>query len=194
MVACRKTLEGLDCTVAYVNSIAASAWAVAAKMLGAKVVIHAHELDQDLRRLLLARITCLDIGVSADAVVVAADAVAKALGRTLGYLPSDVINIGVLLTPTRCAGRLRTRFRHNGCSADLLVRSQRKIIGMCGTGPPAQGRRPFHSGSRQGCRNSTFSGSANGRTTPLRPFGAKSLRPRSPKTSISLATSTIPIR
>ena len=99
VAACRSTLEELDCTVVYVNSIAASAWAAAAKMLGAKVVLHAHELDRELRQLLQAGITCLDIGASADAVVVAADAVAKALGRTLGYLPFDVIDIGVFADP-----------------------------------------------------------------------------------------------
>lgn len=133
VAACSKVLENLNCTVAYVNSIEASAWAVAAKMLGAKVVLHVHELEQSLKVLLRLGLTCHDICASADAVVVAANAAVGGLSRTLGYVPSDVVNIGVFTDPEVVRHKALQTVLPQWQFGRRFAKSSRKIIGMCGT-------------------------------------------------------------
>ena len=107
----RAELEPLQPGVVYVNSVANSPWAVAAKQLGARVVLHAHELEWELGRLLNTGATCLDLCAAADLLVAAGGEVITSLQRKLGYLPDDVVNIGPIVDIAEIRDRSRQKWQ-----------------------------------------------------------------------------------
>jgi hypothetical protein len=127
-------LEELQPTVLYVNSCAASAWALAGKQLGLKVIFHVYELDRELVAQLHGGATCIDICAAADIVVVSDKAIVSSLRRCLGYVPEDVIDVGVLLDGAEIVARASLQ----APPARWLFgrdyeRSARKLVTMWGT-------------------------------------------------------------
>lgn len=164
--AARAELEELQPAVLYANSCEASAWAVAGKQLGLKVILHFYELDRELKALLHAGATCIDVCAAADAVVVSGEAVISSLQRCLGYVPNDIIDVGVPLDGTEIAGSEKQEINAQWLYGRPYVRSARKLITMWGTACFRNGM-IYLSKWRGGFQNMIFSGSVRGQRTQI---------------------------
>jgi len=130
--AAKAELQDLRPAVLYANSVAASAWAVAGKQLGWKVIIHVYELDSELMMLLHAGVTCIDVCAVADGVVVSGEGVVSSLRRCLGYVPDVVVDAGVLFDDSEIGKRAKEEVCAPWLFGRRYVRSTRKLITMWG--------------------------------------------------------------
>jgi hypothetical protein len=131
--AARAELEQLQPAVLYANSSAASAWAVAGKQLGLKVILHFYELDRELKAVLHAGATCIDVCAAADAVVVSGDAVVSSLRRCLGYVPDNIIDVGAVFDGADIGERATQEVSVRWLFGRRHLRSGRKMVIMWGS-------------------------------------------------------------
>jgi glycosyltransferase involved in cell wall biosynthesis len=130
--AAKSELEQLRPAVVYATSVACSPWVIGGKHLGARTVLHVHELRRELIALLHSGATCIDVCAAADLVVVSGEAVASDLRRCLGYVPDDIFNAGVLLDCFLTAERARQEINPRWRYGRRYVRSDRKMVVMWG--------------------------------------------------------------
>jgi hypothetical protein len=130
--AARGELGRLRPEMVYATSVACSPWVVAGKQLGAKVVLHVHELRRELMALLHSGATCIDVCAAADVVAVSGDAVASDLQRCLGFVPDDIIDVGVLLDDVEILRRVQQKFSARWHSGRQYAQSDRKLVVMWG--------------------------------------------------------------
>jgi hypothetical protein len=149
VAAARAEIEALQPSVVYANSIAASAWAVAGRQIGAKVVVHAREFDDELMALTRSGATCFDLCGAADLVVVPHRSAVASLRRHLGYVPDSVIEIGSLADGAELAAQARQPVSAEWSFGRPYANSARSLITMWGTAGPSRGVDIFVAAARR---------------------------------------------
>ena len=129
-----------ESTIVYVNSFAASEFAIAAKLLGKRVILHSHEKSAEIKRLLAHQLTQLDILTFCDAIVLAAEDLASDLLAVFGPTPHPTLNFGIAVDVEEIvqladAGSLRA----TTAAGTPLVPGSRYLVGMVGHASPRKG-------------------------------------------------------
>jgi glycosyltransferase involved in cell wall biosynthesis len=119
--------------VVYVNSLASSVFAFAGAALKRKVVLHVHEKSADMVSLLAHDVTKLEVMRAADALVLAADDIARDIAEVFHAAPAEMTTFGVAveIEHVRRAAQEAAASPVNA-RGEALAPGQRMIVGMCG--------------------------------------------------------------
>ncbi len=126
--------------VVYVNSLAASVFALAAAELKRKTLLHVHEKAADMANLLLWEVTKLEVTRVVDAVVLAAEDIRGDLTEVFRYAPPEVETFGVAVDveTIRTAATARAPAPVNA-RGKRLTTGARMVVGMSGHASPRKG-------------------------------------------------------
>jgi hypothetical protein len=137
--AARAELGKLLPATVYAGSMASSAWALAGRQLGVKVVLHAHEFERELVALLHSGATCIDVCAAADLIIVSGETVVSSLRRCVGYVPDQVVDVGPVLDGADIAEYAKQEVRPRWLYGKAYVRSARSLIAMWGVASEQNG-------------------------------------------------------
>ena len=133
-------LEARDDDLIYVNSVAASVFVIAAKMLQRRALIHVHEKVAEIKSLLRCGLTKIDVMALADGAVLAAEDLARDIIETYGRLPRNCVNFGVAIEIEGVrAAAAATPTPARNASGEAFRKGERLVVGMCGQGSPRKG-------------------------------------------------------
>jgi glycosyltransferase involved in cell wall biosynthesis len=126
-------LEQTPSDIVYVNSLAASVFALAGAALKRKTILHVHEKSADMANLLLHDVTKLEVMRVVDAFVLAADDIRADLADVFRFTPVSAQTFGVAVdieavrrgAEARAPAPVNTR-------GQGLVRGERLVVGMSG--------------------------------------------------------------
>lgn len=127
-------LLGADpCDLVYVNSLAASVFALASARRRRKTILHVHEKSADMVNLLAHDVTKIEVLNAADAVVLAADEIEADLAKVFGRRPLVCATFGIAVDAEamRKAAALPAQPPRNAAGSPLR-RGERIVVGMCG--------------------------------------------------------------
>jgi glycosyltransferase involved in cell wall biosynthesis len=126
-------LRRQDADMVYVNSLAASEYLVAAKMLDKKAVLHLHEKNREIHSLLSLQITKLNILLFCDGVILAGDDLEHDMVESFGMKPQHILKWGIAVDFAEIE-RLATRgsLLATNILGEPLVPSEKVLIGMVG--------------------------------------------------------------
>jgi glycosyltransferase involved in cell wall biosynthesis len=130
--------------VVYVNSLAASVFALAAAQDKRKTLLHVHEKASEFANLLLLNVAKIDVMRAADAVVLASQDMRADLLEAFRYTPAEIetIGVGVDVEAVRAAAKAPAPAPRNAGGAPL-VRGERLVVGMSGHASPRKGADVF---------------------------------------------------
>ncbi len=126
-------LEREPSDLVYVNSLAASVFALAAAAQKRKTLLHVHEKSADMANLLLHDVTKLEVMRVVDAVVLAADDIGADLVEVFRHAPaeSETFGVAVDVEAIRAAAGTPAPAPRNASGAEL-TKAERMIVGMSG--------------------------------------------------------------
>ena len=135
-----KALGGWESDLVYVNSLAASVFALAAKALGRRVIIHVHEKAAEIYNLLRHNLTKIEVMGIADGLILAADDLSRDIIDVFGLMPENSVNFGIAIDidAVRQSARQWVKAALNASGAPLQ-KSDRIVVGMCGHASPRKG-------------------------------------------------------
>ena len=130
--------EGGD--LVYVNSLAASVFALAAAKQKRKAILHVHEKSSDMLNLLAHDVTKLEAVVAADAIVLAASQIGDDIFDVFRARPRNLLNFGIAadVDAVRAAALERAPAPQDA-RGRRFERGPRLVVGMCGHASPRKG-------------------------------------------------------
>jgi glycosyltransferase involved in cell wall biosynthesis len=136
----RALLEERQSDMVYVNSVAASPFLVAAKLLGRHAVLHVHEKAGELYSLLRLDATKLDVLPLADAVLLAAEGMRQDILTVFGFQPERIQNFGIAIdTASVREQALDEDAVALNADGEQIQWGKRFVVGMCGHASPRKG-------------------------------------------------------
>lgn len=131
--ACTTVLQKLGPGLIYCNSLAASQWAIAGKRIGARVILHAHELRGEMQTLMNRGRLMQGVGICADGLVVAAPRAIADFSSVVGNVPAKILDLGVFIDPAEIKSR-SARMAHACWPFGREFQKTRPVVGMSGYG------------------------------------------------------------
>ena len=129
----REMLEEAGADFVYVNSLASSVFALAARASGLRSLVHVHEKSADIVNLLEHELTKLEVMAATDALVLAGEDIREDVAEVFRYAPPTVTTMGTALDAqsirTAAAERIAPARNAQGRA---LEPGERLIVGMCG--------------------------------------------------------------
>jgi glycosyltransferase involved in cell wall biosynthesis len=136
----REMLERAPSDLVYVNSLAASVFALAAAELKRKTLLHIHEKSAEMANLLLHDVTKLEVMRIVDAAVLAAEDIRADLVEVFRYAPPEIETFGVAVDVEAVrAGAAAPAPPALNARGAALRRGERMIVGMSGHASPRKG-------------------------------------------------------
>ncbi len=135
-----EVLKQRDDDIVYVNSLAASVFVFAAKMLGRRAIIHVHEKRAEIESLLRCGLAKYEVMTLADAAVLAADDLSRDILDVFGRIPALCDNFGIAIDieGVRALAAETPSPAHNA-AGKVFKKGKRLVVGMCGHGSPRKG-------------------------------------------------------
>lgn len=129
----RQALEAAPPDLVFVNSAAASEFAVAGKQAGLATVLHVLEKADMLNQLLRYDLVKLDVLALCDAVVLAAGELRRDLEDVFGFVPERCFDFGTVVDPAEIARRAEEApAPARNAAGRRLVWGRRPVVGMVG--------------------------------------------------------------
>ena len=133
-------LEGEGSDIVYVNSLAASVFAIAAAQRKRRTILHVHEKSAEMFNLLAYDVTKIEVMRVTDAAVFAADEIRADLAQMFHTTPADTVTFGIAveIEAIRKAAAERASSPLN-ILGQPLAPGARAIVGMCGAASVRKG-------------------------------------------------------
>ena len=133
-------LKQRDDEIVYVNSLAASVFVFAAKMLGRRAIIHVHEKKAEIESLMRLGLAKYEVMALADGAVLAAEDLSRDILDAFGRLPPRCENFGVAIDigSVRALALMPPSPARNA-AGNAFRKGKRLVVGMCGHASPRKG-------------------------------------------------------